>query len=301
MGLPEQPAFPTGLISPSSSQASGNLVSLGSLLFNAVDEYETEWTLSDLRNWDGTAEADFEIVKRPRAFGSLTSDSTDQHRVLEAYGSITVPTPEALQPAMSRLNLAASLNETVLGVNEAGLIRHMIVKRQDKVIWTRINQYQADFSFQLIAEDPRKFGDLVTYETGLPASSGGLTYPVTYPVTYEGNTSSGLLTIVNDGDTEAPVWFKVEGVVPAGGWAVANGTQGKRVSFISTLSLLDDEFITIDMDRREVLAQGQSPRSGWIGQRGWFTLSPGANEIAFTAVNFDPTAQMTVYTMSAWS
>lgn len=301
MGLPEQPTFPTGLISPSSSQASGNLVSLGSLLFNAVDEYETEWTLSDLKNWDGTAEADFDITKRPRAFGSLTTDSTDQHRVLEAYGSITVPTSEALQPAMSRLNAAASLRETVLGVNESGLIRHMIVKRQDQVIWTRINQWQAEFSFQLIAEDPRKFGDLITYETGLPSSSGGLVYPVTYPITYSGIAENGLITIVNEGDTEAPVWIKVEGVVPTGGWSVANGTTSRSLEFASTLSLTAEEFVTIDMDRREVLAQGQSARSGLIARRGWFNLEPGVNELAFTAVNYDSSAKMTVYTMSAWS
>jgi hypothetical protein len=301
MSLPVQPTFPAGLISPTESAASGIPVSLGSLLFNAVDDYGTFWTLSELDGWDGTAEADLDIIKRPRAFGSLASDATESHRILVAKGTIEVNTPGDLAPAIARLNAAASLTQTVLGVNEAGLIRHMAVQRQDKVIVTKINQFQAEFSLQLLAEDPRKFGDVVIAQTNLPASSGGVIYPVTYPITYTGVTTSGSIFLNNTGDTEAPAWFKVEGVIPAGGWSVTNATQGKRLAFASTLSLTAEEFITIDMDQREVLAQGQSARSGWIAQRGWFSLSPGLNEIAFTAVNFDPTAKLTIYTMSAWS
>lgn len=302
MSLPVQPAFPDGLISPTESAASGIPTSLGSLLFNAIDEFETTYILSSLEGWDGTAEADLELTKRPRAFGSIASEATDSHRVLVLTGIIEVNSPGDLAPAIARLNAAASLQKTVLGVNESGLVRHMIVQRQDKVIVTKINQWQAEFSIQLVAEDPRKFGNLVTFETGLPASSGGLTYPVTYPVTYSGTTTSGLLTIDNQGDADAPVWFKIEGIVPAGGWSVAHADQGKRLAFASTLALATtEEFITIDMDQREVLAQGQSARSGWIAQRGWFSLSPGINEIAFTSVNFNSTAKMTVYTMSAWS
>ena len=303
MGLPVQPSLPAGLSSPAMSAASGNLVSLGSLLFNTTeaDEFGTVWTLSDLKNWDGTAEADVEFVKRPRAFGSLASEATEKHRVLELTGSFDVNDPSELQSAISRLNAAASLEKTVLGVNEAGLVRHMTVQREDKVIVERINTTQAEFSLQVVAEDPRKYGDLITSWTGLPASSGGLVYPITYPVTYSGVTTSGVIAINNTGDTEAPVWLKVEGSVPTGGWLVSNSTQGKTLSFSTTYALASDEFVTIDMDEREVLAQGQSARSGLITQRGWFSLDPGLNEIAFTATNYDPTAKLTVYTMSAWS
>jgi uncharacterized membrane protein len=77
---------------------------------------------------------------------------------------------------------------------------------------------------------------------------------------------------------------------------------GKQASltFSSSLALASGEFVTVDMGRREVLAQGQSARNGWVTNRGWFDLDPGDNEIAFSAVNYDPGALLTVTTMSAW-
>jgi hypothetical protein len=301
MGLPVQPTFPAGLISPSASQASGIPTSLGSLLFNAVDSSGVAWVLYDLDGWDGTAEAELSFIKRPRAYGALASAATDRQRVMVAKGMVEVPAANQLQAAMQQLNAAASLDETILGVNESGLIRHMTVQRQDKVIWTRINATQAEFNFQIVAEDPRKYGNLVTLSTGLPSVSGGRTYPATYPITYTGTMTSGIIQVNNAGDAVAPVWFKAEGVIPAGGWSISHAGKKKNLTFATSLALGADEFVTIDMDSREIRAQGQSARSGWVTQRGWFDLDPGTNEIAFSAVNFDPTAKLTAYTMSAWS
>jgi hypothetical protein len=298
MGLPTQPTFPAGLISPSFSQASGIPTSLGDLLFNATDSFGADWVLSDLKGWDGTAEADVTFTKRPRSSGSVASSATDRHRVLEFSGIVeSADLPGAIQ----RLNAAASLAPTILGVNEGGLIRHCEVQRQDKVIWTKINRTQAEFSFQMVAVDNRKFGDLVTLSTGLPSLSGGRTYPATYPITYTGVMNSGIITFDNLGDADAPVWFKVQGMIPAGGWSIAHAGKKKNLTFATSLSLSTEEFVTIDMDRRAVLAQGQSARSGWVTQRGWFDLDPGRNEIAFSAVNYSASATLTLYTMSAWS
>jgi len=298
MGLPTQPTFPAGLISPSVSQASGIPTSLGDLLFNATDSFGDDWVLYDLKGWDGTAEAEVSFTKRPRNHGSVASSATDRHRVLEFSGMVE---SNDLPRAITRLNAAASLKPTVLAVNEGGLIRHMTVQRQDKVIPTKINRTQAEFSFQMVAIEPRKFGDLVSSSTLLPSVFGGRTYPATYPITYTGVMNSGILSVYNQGDADAPVWFKVQGNIPTGGWSITHAGKERNLTFATSLSLSAEEFVTIDMDRREVLAQGQSARSGWVMQRGWFDLDPGLNEIAFSAVNYDPTATLTLYTMSAWS
>jgi phage-related protein len=78
---------------------------------------------------------------------------------------------------------------------------------------------------------------------------------------------------------------------------------GKKQSltFATSLALAAGEFVTVDMDRREVLAQGQSARSGYVTSRGWFSLDPGVNEIAFSAANYSSTALLTVATKPAWS
>jgi uncharacterized membrane protein len=78
---------------------------------------------------------------------------------------------------------------------------------------------------------------------------------------------------------------------------------GKRpqLVFSSSLALGAGEFVTVDMGAREVLAQGQSARNGWVTSRGWFDLDPGVNEVAFTAESYSPDARLTLTTMSAWS
>ena len=79
--------------------------------------------------------------------------------------------------------------------------------------------------------------------------------------------------------------------------------EGKKqtVTFGTSLALGSGEFLTVDMDRREVLAQGQAPRSGYVTSRGWFSLDPGDNVIAFSAQNYSSTASLTVTTKPAWA
>ena len=302
MPLPVAPTYPTGLVTPANSQASGNPVSLGAVLFNTIDANGVEWVLDDtsMDGW-GTAASSIELTPRARASGVTTNEPFDKERVLVLSGLISAPTPALLTRSLDFLQSEASLDQTVLGVNEQGLVRHMLVQRQDKVIPKRLGQYQALFSLQVMAKDPLKYGDLVTASTSLPSSSGGRTYPATYPITYTGVTASGVITLNNAGNENAPVWFRVDGPIPAGGWSITHRGKNRTLVFSNSLALASGEFLTIDMDAREVLAQGQSPRSGWITNRGWFDLDPGQNDIAFSSAVYSSTALLTAQMMPAWS
>ena len=155
--------------------------------------------------------------------------------------------------------------------------------------------------FQVFAKDPRKFGDLITVSTPLPSSSGGRTYPATYPITYTGVSETGVVRLTNTGNTQAPVWLRVDGPIPAGGWTVTHIGKKQALTFATSLALTSGEFVTVDMDRREVLAQGQAARAGYVTSRGWFSLDPGDNDIAFSAAAYSATAQLTVTTKPSWS
>jgi phage-related protein len=109
------------------------------------------------------------------------------------------------------------------------------------------------------------------------------------------------VTINNTGNTQAPVWLRIEGPLPAGGHAVTHLGKGKTLTFGTSLALGAGEFVTVDMDRREVLAQGTAPRSGYVTSRGWFSLDPGPNEIAFSSVNYSETAHLSVTTKPSWA
>jgi hypothetical protein len=211
--------------------------------------------------------------------------------------------PGMLSYAEDRLNAACSLAPFQLAVVESGRVRTALSRRQDKVDFRSLrgSKTTATFSIQFVAKDPRKYGDLVTLSTVLPSSTGGLEYPVTYPVTYTGVTNSGVLRVNNPGNIEAPVWLRIDGPIPAGGWTVTHVGKKQSLTFSTALALGAGEFVTVDMEKREVLAQGQSARAGYVTSRGWFRLDPGDNDIAFSAQNYSSTALLTLATKPAWS
>jgi len=216
-------------------------------------------------------------------------------------GLILAPAAGMLSAASDLLSLAVSLGQFQMIVSEQGRVRNVMAQRQDDVQFTYLSDVVARYSIQIVAKDPRKFGDLVTASTRLPFSEGGLIRPSTWPRTWTGVSGTGRVTINNPGNTQAPVWLRIDGPLPAGGWTVTHQGKGQSLTFATALALGAGEFVTVDMDRREVLAQGQAPRSGYVTSRGWFSLDPGDNTIAFSANNYSSTASLTVTTKPAWS
>jgi hypothetical protein len=216
-------------------------------------------------------------------------------------GLILAPVAGMLSAASDLLSMAVSLGQFQMIVSEQGRVRNVMAQRQDDVQFTYLSDLVARYSIQVVAKDPRKFGDLVTASTRLPFSEGGLTFPITFPTIFTGVTGTGKVTINNPGNTQAPVWLRIDGPLPAGGWTVSHQGKGQSLTFATALALGSGEFVTVDMDRREVLAQGQAPRSGYVTSRGWFSLDPGDNVIAFSAANYSSTASLTVTTKPSWS
>lgn len=303
MPYPSPITYPSGLLFPGGSSDGlfeGAMVAVGDLLLNTDDANGVFWILEKFEGW-GSPASTAELTQRARGHGATSSEGFLRPRVMTLEGVIDAPTPEALTVAVDQLSAAVSLSGFMLLVAEAGRVRHCEAKRQDEVIVSWIDAYTAKFSIQVVAKDPRKFGDLITATTRLPFSNGGLVRPSTWPRTWTGVSGTGMVTINNPGNTEAPVWLRVDGPMPAGGWSVTHLGKGRTLTFGSALALGVGEFLTVDMDRREVLAQGQSARSGYVTSRGWFTLDPGVNVVAFSSVNYSETASLTVSTKPAWS
>lgn len=305
MPYPGPLLYPSGLLYPGTTALEGqgrSPVALGDLVLNVSDSDGTIWALEKFEGWQGSAGSTLSLAQRARAHGATASEAFLEPRVMTLAGRIRSSTPELLSYAIDRLNAAVTLDPFTLLVSESGRVRHCEAQRQDAVLVStpRGAESLAEYSIQVVAKDPRKYGDLITDATPLPFSSGGLVYPVTYPVTYTGVSGTGVVTINNPGNAPAPVWLRVDGPVPAGGWTVTHVGKRQSLTFATALALATGEFVTVDMEAREVLAQGQSARSGYVTSRGWFTLDPGDNEIAFSAQNYSPTALLTVTTKPAW-
>lgn len=302
MPYPSPVTYPSALLFPGAGGGgnNGDPVAFGDLVLNTIDADGVHWILEEF-NWDDSPASSAELTQRARGHGSTSSEGFYRSMVYTLAGTIAAPTVALGVAARNALASAVTLDPFQMTVAEGDSVLHSMVKRQDQPIFRRINPTDRTFSIQVSAKDPRKFGDLVTATTRLPFSEGGLTFPVTFPITFTGTSGSGVLRISNPGNTQAPVWLRIDGPIPTGGWTVTHVGKKQSLTFATALALGSGEFVTVDMDRREVLAQGQAPRSGYVTSRGWFSLDPGDNDIAFSAANYSSTASLTVTTKPSWS
>lgn len=306
MPYPSPLTYPSALLFPGTTELEGqgrSPIALGDLVFNIVDQDGTVWAIEDNPDWSGSSASSSESDQRARDHGATASEGFYERKTLSMSGRIRANDPLVLSRALDQLNAAVSLDPFQLLVAESGRVRHMTVQRQDSVLSGTVkgSSTLATFSFQLRADDPLKYGDLVTGSTLLPSSLGGLIRPSTWPRTWTGVSTTGKILINNDGNAQAPVWLRIDGPMPAGGWTVRHVGKKQSLAFATSLALEAGEFVTVDMKNREVMAQGQSARAGYVTSRGWFSLDPGLNEISFSATNYSPTARLTLTTKPAWS
>lgn len=270
------------------------IIELGSTVtLNSVDAFGTKWRIAanGFDGW-GSADSDIDPVKKPRQHGAWAGDSFDTERILLINGTITALTPEILNDAIDTL-LATVTNEPFLmQVTESGRTRWQYVRKQMGVRTPKINQLQAAYFIQIVALDPRKFSTPLVQSTALPSTSGGLTVPYTVPYAISAVTVSGQVNLVNPGNETGPVVLRIDG--PSHGPSIVHRGSGLAMTFSSSLVLGLGEWLTIDMEKRTVMANDQASRSSYVTSRGWSGFEPGDNTWAFTASSFDAGALLTV-------
>ena len=115
------------------------------------------------------------------------------------------PTADLLVDAINRLNDAVALHDVVLAVTEPnGLTRWNWVRRSGEVI-VQTTDLEAEWSFQVYADDPLKLHQELSATTALPSTTGGLTIPYTVPFTIGATTVSGQVSLTNPGNEAGPV------------------------------------------------------------------------------------------------
>lgn len=303
MPYPSPITYPSPTLYPGfAAGGEGRQVALNSdFILGQTDAFGVRWSLTTLDGYDGSPSPTLNLTQRARGHGATGSESFLTARILTMGGLIHGADTAAIEAAFDRLNAAIKLEPFEILVLESGRIRNAMVQRQGEVIPTWHSDKLAGYSILVSAKDPRKFGDLVTATTRLPFSEGGLIRPSTWPRTWTGVSGTGQVTVNNPGNTQAPVWLRIDGPIPAGGHSITHQGKKQTLTFGTALALGAGEFLTVDMDRREVLAQGQAPRSGYVTSRGWFSLDPGDNVIAFSSANYSNTASLTLTTKPSWS
>lgn len=269
---------------------------LSELVLTATDDHGVDWVQDTLTGWYGSPASSLQLQQKQRAPGGWPAPRQMTPRTLALAGFVEAPDGARLVDALDRLNMAASIDATLLTVSEFGLTRSCIVYRQDEVLVSRVGDSTAVWSLQVAAADPRKFGAAVAGSTGLPFASGGLVIPFTMPFTINSVIASGECHLNNPGNTNGPVRLRIDG--PVEGPKVTHVGTGVELVFSSSLSIDAGEWLDVDMEAQTALANGQASRNGWITNRGWSAFEPGDNTWAFTAES--GAGLLTVTATPAW-
>lgn len=270
------------------------LVTLGDLALTGTDGDGCEWrTLAPIQGWDGSPDTTFALTQKPRQPGGWLGPRPQLvPRHVTLTGLVRAPSADALEGAIDRLNAAASIDTpTTLTVQRGSSPRTAGVYRDGAVVPVELTDTIAQWTVDLTAPDPRKYGATVSTSTGLPSSSGGLTWPVTWPVKWTGIAASGVLSINNPGNVPAPLLLRIDGPVTAP--TILHVASGTALTLASSYTVPAGSFLLIDTEARTVLEGGTASRNGWITSRGWFQLDPGPNDLIFSAATYNATAQLT--------
>jgi len=258
-------------------------VTLGPLALTGVDAFGVEWLLEDLKGW-GTPGGTLSPMQKVRGAGGWAGASYSQPRPMVATGSCFAPSAELASLALDRLIAAASLDDTLMTVAEPARSRWAMVRRDGEVLPSWMGDDAFSWSVQVVALDPRKLGTALSGSTGLPASSGGFTFPHVFPFAINSTVVSGQVNLTNPGNETGPVTLRIDGPCP--GPAVAHTAGGRsQVISLAGLTLLAGEFLTINTESMEVLANGQVTRANWLTSRQKSGFDPGANTWSFSAAS----------------
>jgi len=257
-------------------------VTVGPLNLCSRDDFGVEWILQDFKGW-GAPGGTLTQTQKTRQRGAWSGRSDSKARPTVAVGMCIAPTAALASDALDRLIDACSLDESLMMVVESGRARTCMVRRDGDVLPVPIGSCAFEYSVQFAADDPRKLGTPLTGSTGLPSSSGGFTFPHVFPFSINSTVVSGQVSLFNPGNETGPVTMRIDG--PCTGPVITHVGSGLRLVFSASLTLGAGEFIVVDMEAHQALAQGQANRSNWITSRQWSGLEPGNNTWSFSAAS----------------
>lgn len=163
--------------------------------------------------------------------------------------------------------------------------------------WEGVNILR--FSVGLTSLSPYLYGlDQVHGVSGLPSSSGGMSFPYHFEEAGVSSSSwmwseevvSGRVALSNEGTAPSPVMIRIDGPVVKP--QVSHVGSGHVMAF--NMSLGWGHYVTINGVTHEILVDGTDPARDRVVRREWSQAEPGANVWGFNASEYSTAARMTV-------
>ncbi len=274
---------------------------LGTIQLGRVDSNGVAWALQSMDGWDGS-EVRAEYTDREADHGSWSSPVYLGSRPVTLAGTVTAPDRTSLEGALEQLRTAAALTDTTLVVYELTSPKQAVVRRSGKPLFAYVTDRIATYSVLVTAGDPRRYSTtLQSGTTGLPNTTGGLTFPITFPITFSATTVSGQIGAVNSGSMDTRPVLTIAGpvVAPTISALYPDGTVRQ---LIYSLTLASGDVLTIDTDAHTVILNGSVSRRRFVTvSAGWPTIPANSSvDYQFQSGTYNSSALLTATWRSAW-
>lgn len=240
-------------------------------------------TYDRLEGWYGVPPVDLKLAKRPNAAGAYAPVQTfPDARPISVEGDFFGASRES----------GLQMRETLTELYNDGKPVLMTVADDLRTTWREVLvaavefpwtiHPQFEYSIDVTAADPRRYGAEIMTSTGLAAPGTGLTYPLTYPLVYGTTGANGSLVAANPGNTESLVRFVVSGGEMLDGFVIVNALTGQRITYVGPL--YTGSTITIDTGTQNAVIDNSGPGSRFLSAPEWFTIPKRTSlEIQFLA------------------
>lgn len=253
------------------------VVTLAEVAFNVRAPSGYLFKILRMRGWKGTPGVRRDSTPRLWAHGDFTEKGWRAARLVTIEGRAYLPTAEALREGHAVFSAAlAEGNEGLLVVDDPifGKLQATVSlgAGSDLEGWEVPGIYP--FQLQVVATDPRKYGQTLAASTGTPVDGGGLGYDLyavgsTGVLDYGVAGSPGTASIRNTGTADTAVAHTITGDIPAGFTITELGT-GRRLVYAG--AVIPGQVIRLDGEDGSVTLDGGTDRGAQLVRREWVRL-----------------------------
>ena len=267
-----------------------------------VDSYDCEWhvTFQDVSGlFDGVAST-LKTSEKAMTDGWYANLPRLQGRSISIEGHIIGRCTESCIAAWNAFKSVLKPDGMLLIARLGDIVRQARVWQSTSaplIKWEGVNILR--FSLGLTSLSPYLYGlESVSGVSGLPSSSGGMSFPYHFEETGVSLSSwvwsetivSGSVALNNVGTAPSPVMIRIDG--PVVNPQITHVGSGHVTAF--NMSFGVGHYATINGVTHEILIDGTDPARGRVKRREWSQAEVGMNVWGFNASEYSESARMTV-------
>lgn len=239
----------------------------------------TLWLDNNAEGWDSSPDRRRDRTERLWAHGEFTERSWAEGRMITLEGQAQCPDERVAALAEDTLaaTLADGLNQAMTVVDANRPTKQATVGLASSVKLSWVNDVTVGFQIQLLAADPRKYGQAQAASTGVPVDGGGLGYDLftagsTGVLDYGETGAPGTVALTNTGTADTAPVHTVTGSCP-NGFSITELGTGQRLVYAA--AVIPGQVVRLDAADGTVTLDDDGDRSAQLVRREWLRLDKG--------------------------